>query len=345
MPITPAQLQMIGNHSIDLYLKNDPIDQIGKERPLVKALLGKKKPTSMGKEFIIENLRKDYQSNFQWYYGDAKVTYNKRDTLTQGKFTYGSAHDGFQLNEDEFLRAGIIVTDDNEAQATADEKVKIADLFKEQMEALKEGFEEKLDYEIHLDGSQHADAVAGLDQLISTDGVGTVGSIDATANPWWQNNFQTDVAGANMIEAMELQLKAITKHRGRVSKILMGPLAYDEYRLRAKAEVSRQVGLNASGQSAVLDAGITGLNFHGIPVECDWTMADVQADTASLINWEKRIYMIDERHFCYKPIRGHEMKSRTPKRNDDEYIWKFALTHKFAITTNKRRAHGVTVLA
>jgi len=112
MAITAAKLAILGQAALDLHLKNKPIDQIGTERPLLKMLMDNKKPTGMGKEFIVEKLRKSYDSNFQWYYGGATVTYNTKDTLSEAKFSYGSAHDGFTADEDDFVRAGIVVSDE-----------------------------------------------------------------------------------------------------------------------------------------------------------------------------------------------------------------------------------------
>jgi hypothetical protein len=347
MPVSAGDLAKLGKHATSLWLKNDPIDQIAKERPFLECLMGNKKTTGMGSDFIRETLRKDYQSNFQWYYGDDAVTYNKRDTLEEAKFDYGSVHDGFTLHEDDFVRAGLTVTDETNEPVTANEKVIIKNLFDEQMTVLKEGFEEKLDYQLHLDGTQDANAVAGLDAIVALDGQGTFGSIDSAAagNNFWQNNFSLVVAQANLLEEMELMYTAITKYKGRVSKILMGPVAIATYRAASKADLVRQVNVNANGQQASLDAGLSGLSFKGVPIVLDHTTTELQADTAAATSWENRIYMIDERHINYKPIRGHDMVARNPEREHDKYVHYWGVTHKFALTTNKRRVHGVMSVA
>ena len=50
MPVTPAELAQYGKSSIDLYMRNDPIDSVNAERPLLKCLMDKKKPTTSGKQ-------------------------------------------------------------------------------------------------------------------------------------------------------------------------------------------------------------------------------------------------------------------------------------------------------
>jgi len=125
----------------------------------------------------------------------------------------------------------------------------------------------------------------------------------------------------------------------------MGETAYGEYESQADAKISRQVNLGTSGQAASFDAGISDLYFHGVPVFLDHTMTDIQSDTSASVDWKKRIYMLDDRNICYKPLRGHDMVSRKPERAHNSYNWYWGLTHKVALTTNKRRAHAVLALA
>lgn len=343
MPISAPDLAIIGKYSLEDYLKNNPVDQIGKDRPLLEMFTKQKRLAGGGKQYIVEQLRVKYDSNFQWFYGDDTVTYNRRDPLAQAEFDRGAAHDGFTLHEDDFINNGLILTDDKKAVMTSNEKVQLSDLFRENMVALKEGMQEALDYQIHLDGTQDADAVAGLDHLISLNGVGTVGGIDASANPYWQNNFATGVAGANLIDTMEKQFRACKKFRGKPSKIIVGEDFYDEYRLRAKGEVISHY--ETGGKVRSIDTGTDALSFHGIPLEIDFTFGDLDDALSPAIPWQKRCYMIDESSMKYRPIRGHDMLARSPDRDSDNYVWYWAITHRFSLTCNKRRANSVIALA
>ena len=84
-------VSQLGFVALQNFLKNKPIDQVATERPLLKALMAKKKPWGGGKENIVEQIREDYDNNFQWF-GDehdgtknlsGDVTYNTRDTVKQ----------------------------------------------------------------------------------------------------------------------------------------------------------------------------------------------------------------------------------------------------------------------
>ena len=66
MSITSAELARAGKQSLDFYLKNNPIDQVTMQRPLLKLLSAKKKPFAGAKENIVEQIRTGYGSSGQW---------------------------------------------------------------------------------------------------------------------------------------------------------------------------------------------------------------------------------------------------------------------------------------
>lgn len=58
----------------------------------------------------------------------------------------------------------------------------------EQLEVLREGFLNQLDLELHRDCSRGADAVVGLDSLVSlAPDAGRVGGIDRVKASYWRN--------------------------------------------------------------------------------------------------------------------------------------------------------------
>jgi hypothetical protein len=81
VPFTSQEITDAGKAGLDFYLADKPVDQITINRPLLKALQGKKKSAPGAKQYIVEQLRKSYSSNFQWFNGSSIVTYNKRQTL------------------------------------------------------------------------------------------------------------------------------------------------------------------------------------------------------------------------------------------------------------------------
>ena len=119
MPFTSQEIIDAGKAGLDYYVKNSPIDQIGVDRPLLKALMASKKSAPGAKQYIVEQLRYRYQSNFQWFNGSSVVTYNRRQTIEQASYAWRSAHDGFALDEDRLAQNGICVTYNPKASKTA----------------------------------------------------------------------------------------------------------------------------------------------------------------------------------------------------------------------------------
>ena len=195
MPFTAQEIVDAGKIGLDFYLAEKPVDQIAMERPLLKALQAKKKKAPGAKQYIVEQLRKNYGSNFQWYNGSSVVTYNRRVTNEQANYAWRSCHDGLALDEDRLAQNGITITDTSGPSNASDaEKIQLTNLFEEQSEVLRLGFQEQFSYQLHLDGTQSTDAVAGLDSLVSLAPTsGTVGGIDrgVAANAYWRNNFAT----------------------------------------------------------------------------------------------------------------------------------------------------------
>src|SRR5262245_15770271 len=225
MPFTAQEIADAGVAAINFFLKNKPIDQIAIERPWLKLLMANSKTFPGAQQHIVEQLRHTYGSNFQWYYGAQAVTYNSRQTLTQSFFPWRSAHDGFFLDEDRLPQNGITITDSKGPSTnTQAERMQLTNLFEEQTEVLRLGFEEKLDLELHLDGTQNAEALAGLDHLIQEDPTasGLVGGIQQQTNTWWRNQVSLGLTAATILQGMEATYRLCTKNGGRPNKILAG---------------------------------------------------------------------------------------------------------------------------
>ncbi len=357
MPFTTEQLAYAGNAAINYFLKNDPVDQVNVNRPLIKFLMEKKKPYVGGLQYVVEQLRYSNDSNFQSYFGDTQVTYNRKRTLQQAKFTWGSFHDGFGLNEDELAQNGIVMTDDKSSTPSESEKVQLTNLLQENAETLKLGFQENFDYMLHRDGSQSATNIPGLDQLVSITPTtsSVVGGLDQSVYPWWQNTAITGISTAtagNLTQVMEVAWRNATRYGGFAPDfILCGELFLDAYRLDAKNTINRTVFMNGDkAKPTELDTSVgsgaeTGLYFKNVPLVWDPVMTVLDAVDNPTIPWEKRCYFLNSRFLKLRPIQGHWMINRTPPRVYDRYVHYFALTAKAALTTGKRNAHAVVSIA
>src|SRR5580704_14189704 len=188
MPFTTEALTYGAQAAINFFLKNDPIDSYNVAHPLFSKLVAGKKSYGGALQYVVEQLRYQNDSNFQSYFGDSQVSYNRKRTLQQAKYIWGAFHDGFGLNEDELTQNGIVMTDDRSATPSDAEKVQLTNLLSENMETLKLGFAENFDIMLHRDGSQSTTDIPGLDSIVSlTPTHGVVGGIDAATNVWWRN--------------------------------------------------------------------------------------------------------------------------------------------------------------
>jgi hypothetical protein len=355
MPFTAQELQDAGKIALDFYLKNNPIDQVAVERPLLKALMAKKKTFPGGKQYIVEQLRYRYQSNFQWFNGASTVSYNKRVTNEQAQFPWRSAHDGFSLDEDRLAQNGITIEESgNGGNATHAEQVQLTNLLQENTETLRLGFEEKFSMYLHLDGTSSTDAVTGLDAIVASDPTtGTVGGIDrsVTANIYWRNSKTTGMVvpttqatAQTFLGQMETAWRACVKNGGRPDVILAGAGFIDAY-IAALGFNGQQIHY-AGGKARDIDGGVSSIYFKGIEIQwCPEFDDNFGGFVAPAISWTKRCYFLNTKHLTLRPMDGQDMVSRKPPRVYDKYVYYWALTWRGALTTNRANAHAFLSIA
>lgn len=354
MSFSPSELSIAAEACLDFYLKGKALDQVDQMRPLLTKLTANQKEIPGGKQYVIENLRYQNQSNFQWYRGAKTVTYNKRQLVKQAKFEWGGWHDGFSLDEDQMLQNGIDIKEGETKQVSEGDKVQLANLMQEHSEALKVGSDEKYDQALHLDGTQDSEAIVGLDGLVSlTPSSGTVGGI-ACSNAWWQNQvalgLTTTVTTGNINDQMEIAWRKASLHAKTTPNCIMAGAAFIDA-LRAFMLKSGFSHVNWSGsETRKIEIGTgggvrTGIYFKGVEIEWDPTFEDLDTLYAPATPWTKRCYMLNLRHLKLKPISGHDRITRKPPRVYDSYQYYYGLTWKGALTTNMRSAHAVLTIS
>lgn len=353
MPFTAQEIIDAGKIGLDFFLANNPVDQVAIDRPLLKALQAKKKAAPGAKQYIVEQLRVRYSSNFQWFNGSSIVTYNKRVTNEQANYTWRSCHDGLALDEDRLVQNGITITDDGKTgQATDAEKIQLTNLMEEQSEALKLGFQEQFSFALHLDGTQSTDAITGLDALISlTPTTGTVGGIDrsSASNAYWRNNVSTGLTTTTttgtILNSMEVQWRQCRRAGagGAPDLILAGSSYIDGY---------RQFVLNTFGRMDFgpanrkrVEGGTEQLTFQGVEMTWSPEFAELDARYAPATLWEKRCYFLNTNTIRLRPIQGQDMVNRKPPRAYDRYEYYWAITWRGGMTLNQGNANSALALA
>lgn len=348
MSMNESQISYAGKSSIDFFLRNDPVDNVNTVRPYLKMLMDGKQNWGGGLANVVEQLHFSNDSNFQLYYGSSQVTYNVKRTLNQAKYGWAAAHDGYGLDEDTLAANGIAMSDDRDAAPTVGERSQLTNLLEENNKALKEGYQENLNYLLLRDGTQDTLAIPGLDAIVSlTPSTGIVGTIDPATDTWWRNYADATVTTAadDVSEKMQLAWQACIRVGGAPpDTILMGQAFMSVYRKDAKATMNRQLMVKGRGGTD-MDAGVNGVYFNG--VECKWDPTFEALDVLdSPVNpWSERCYMLNSNRLKLRPIQGHWLVPRKPPRVYDRYVHYWAMTAKMALTTGKRNAHAVLRLA
>jgi hypothetical protein len=348
MPFNAEQLSYAGKAAMDYIVGGSPTDIYNIDRPLLKALRATQKEFPGAKQYINEKLRTTNDSNFQWFGPDSEVSYNRKRTLSEANFAWGSAHDGFALTEEELLQNYITVTDDKNAAPTTSEKYQFVNLITENTETLKLGFAEKLDYDLHLDGTQNPDAIPGLDLLVSTTpAVGTVGGINRATTPAWRNYAQTGIAATpgTLNAALETGWRSMTRVGGNSPNlILAGSKFIDAYRNEQMATQERHIVMGRGGVTTA-DGSVNELTFKGVPIVWDPVMDDLQAALSPVVPWDKRAYFLNTRFLKLRPAKGQDMVTRNPPRVYNRYTHYWGLTWRGAMTITRPAAMGVFSVA
>lgn len=348
MPISAPDLATVTVAALDNYMRNRPVDQIGTERPFIKMLMAGKKTLLPARQYSVENVRDSYGSNFAWSFGETARTFNKRSTVKQAQFPWRVALDGLYLDWDMLFSAGIRVDPDPASKGKLvlepNEKVILYNILTEHMEALELGFVEKLDLELHRDGTASADAVVGLDALVSrTPAVGTVGGINAATSAMWRNYFAGAVATNALRATMEAAWRACIRNGGAPNKILAGSTFIDAYASILTLTQNTEAGKPKQIDVATGQGARTGLFFKGVEIEWDpvFSVLDTLEAPVAANLWEKRCYFLNTKHVKYE---DDEMAVYNPTPPHNVRATYASLDLRCALKTNRRNAQAVIVV-
>lgn len=336
MPISSADLQIAGKTSLDDYMRNAVVDQIAEDTPFLKKLMSKRKLFLGAKQNIVAQIRKDYGTNFAWTYGEAAVSFNKRDTVEQVAYPWRRCVDGFYISHDTLFHNGIKVREGDRGayRLEQNERVQLTQLLNEQTEAFKLGFTEKLSLELHRDGTSSTDAVTGLDALIATDPTtGTVGGLNRATATYWRNQVATGITSSNLISTMESVWRECTRHGGKPDYILAGSDFIDAY--CAAVPVTRNINM---GQQMTIEAARDDVRFKGIPIVWDPQFDTLDALESPTISWKKRCYFINSK---FMQLHDDEMDIVSPTRPYNILALYQMINLRLALTMTRANCHAV----
>lgn len=348
MPISAGDLATVATLSIADYLRNKPIDQVGYIHPTLEKLQAKRKKLNPGVNQKVQ-VRKGYGTNFAWSKGESARTFNKRDSVDQATYEWYTGVDGLYLPWDQLFAAGVYVDPDPASKGklvpSPNEKAVVTNMISEQMEILELGFKEKLNLELHRDGSSGSDALVGLDALISrTPAVGTVGGLDPATKTYWRNYFSGSVSKANLVLTMEAMWRACVTNGGAPDYIVAGSTAVDMY--KTCATLTQNV---EGSQTKRLDFGTgtgirTGLYFKGVEIIWDPTYEalDTLEAPAAAAQWVKRMYFINTDQLLYEDDGMTVYSPNSPHNVRATYV---AVDIRARLKAHRRNAHGLIIVS
>lgn len=344
MPFTAAQIARGANYALATYQKKEPVDQINIQHVTLDWLVKNKEVSSFGNGSFKEPIFVDNGSNAQNYFGADQVTYNERDPAKWTDWGYANMHDGFWFDEDRLLAAGIHLSDDPAAAATAAEKEALINLLGQSYRALRNGMQSALAFELLRDGSQSTKAIPGLSHIVRTSpSTGVVGGIDAATATYWQNNANTGITPANVVDEMQETWDDCMLYGGRLPDFIpCGQAFLNNYRTQANAAVNRQI-VNTKG-GVTIDPSTGDLFFHGVPLKWDPTF-DALDTLLSTTTWSKTAFFLNASTIKLRPLKGEWMRKRPPEKLPDRYVTYFGQTSKYGLTTDKRNALAVLTIS
>lgn len=344
MPITTGDLAHLSKVSLDDYIRNQTTDNISVQTPLLKKLMAKKKELIGGRLNVVKNIRKSHDSNFAWTYGEQKVSFNRRQTTELAAFPWKVAVDGMYIPFDFLFGNGIDVVEGKRGEAKLEkaERVQLIDLLDEQNSAFTIGFNEKLDLELHRSGTSSADAIVGLDALVSTTPeTGTVGGIDRATASYWRNTAITGIQSTSdgeLTKAMEKAWRQCHRNGGTPDFILAGSDFIDAYRSSVVVTQNAEAGKVKRIDAGVGEGVNTGLYFKGVEIIWDPQFENLDTLDSPDIAWEKRCYFLNMRDM---ELRDNDARITNPTRPHDTRCLFTMVELRSALTIGRSNAHAV----
>ena len=347
MPFTAGQLISGSNYSLKTYQKEDPIDQINTAHRTLDWLVKNKEVSTFGNGVHKEPIYKSNDGNYQNYFAADQVTYDERDPVIWTEFPWYNNHEGFWFDEDRLVAAGIYMTEEDGAIPTAQEKETLIDLLKVSYTSMKNDLQANLALELLRDGSQSTKACPGLAALIGpTPSSGVVGGIDPAVSTYWQNNVALAVTGTAIVATMETTLQNCMRYGGKMPDFIVAGQAFiNNYRVQAGVTINRQLMNQGNAKGGVsLDAGVTDLYFHGIPIiwDPDFETLDTVLSTTTQT---KTCYFLNSKSIKLRPVKNFWMLNKKPETLPDRYVYYFAQRSKYSLTVNQRNDMAVISIA
>lgn len=343
MPFTSQELAHIANLTLETYIEIGKIfSQSIQEKPLLNMLMRRKKTFPGGKDFISLAVKGVYSGAWQGYTHDDQVSYYNPANSHRAKTPWKEMHIGIKFTGTELKMNGIHVVDTSDGstvQASADERIRLANILDDKLEDLDESGARSLNNMLWMDGTQDAKEIPGVTSWVVDNPAAniTVLGINQADHPWWRNRANlsivlgSDPSTLAVIHTLRNEIRQLRRYGGRPDIALAGSSFLDRLEKEAMAKGNFTMTGWQNGQAMRLGAAEPELN--GVSFIYDPTLDDLGRD--------KRCYVLSSRDILFMPMEGEDMKRHNPPREHDRYVYYRAITLTAGLLTRRRNGHGV----
>lgn len=344
---TTAEIENIANSALDFYMARPKVKaQTLQNKPLLKALNGRKKTFPGGKEMISLGVKGTYTTTIQGFQNDDEVTYSNPANTKRAHFPWKLIHSGIQFSMHELAKDGISIVDSSDGKSTSEhsarDKTVLANILEEKFDDMTEGTDRGFNDMYWRDGSQDSSLIPGVTSFVLDDPASAtvVGGIDQAANTWWRNRASLALTAStasdqNVVQTLQGEWRQLRRYGGNPNLVLCGSdfLDWFEKELRAKGNYT----LEGWAKGGMIDASVADVGFKGTSFQYDPTLDD--------LNKAKYCYVMDTKHIFVMPLEGEDMKKHNPARPENKYVFYRAMTYMGGLVTDQRNVHGVYSIA
>lgn len=306
-------------------------------------------------------LKKNGGLKIQHFSNYERLGFSENDVALKLTFPFIYSHLGIQFSHEEIENTGQVVLpnsmrDKGWAKPMSEDAVNsLYDLVKERTEDGTNQWDEDLDLEWHLDGSQDSKALTGLDGLLPLDPTtGTIGGV-SRSNPLLQHavilGSTTGAGGTIRRDITRLRRAANLNSRGRrgkVSYILAGADWIDGYTSYMEANGLRYTTDTGTGNRK-FDIGMpdTGICFETIPVVHDPTFEIIDGmgyDTKG-VPFTKRAYLLNMDTWMPFHPRSKNKYLSYPFDDPDRRFTRMSIDGRHTLALVKPNANAISSIA
>lgn len=329
MAFTTQELENIAAAALDFYIKDKPFAQTIQDKPLLSALLKKKKSFPGGKGKISLPVVFDYTTAIKGYSHLDVVTYDNPANLKRVEYNWKEIHAGITVSLTELKHDGISVSDSTTGASTSKhsdrEMTALTGLLEHKLADMTEGWARSFNEMLWADGLQDPKLITGITHFISdTPAVGTVGGINRANVAAWRNRaavganaIVSNPANQTLTKFLRAEVRQLTRFGGKPNLIFCGSqaLAYLEAEITEKGTYTQQ-GFLKEGSTTL---GMADIQMRGVGTF-------VYDPTLDSIGKSDYIYIIDESNINLWVMDGEDKKTHNPARPHDQYVIYRAMT-------------------